>query len=155
KFTSTSAPVTLSSSWTYNVANSVPYVKEWYGGALTVDHKNDATMGLVQTQTMDQQDAGGARQAGFHDITLLWGKTSATIPGNGYCGGYTMPCQDEWAYQANADNLTPALASNNTRMTWRTQWGFIGQPDYDRNDGSGLPAHGYPKQSYEVFVILG
>src|SRR4029077_13090553 len=61
KYRSTTSPVTLSSSWTYNVMNTVPYVKEWLAGALTVDHKLDATMGLVQTQTMDQQDAGGAR----------------------------------------------------------------------------------------------
>ncbi len=89
KFTSTSAPVSLSSSWTYNVANTVPYVKEWIVST-------DATMGIVQTQTIDQQDAGGARNQFYHDITLLWNKTSATIPGNGYpeCAAYTMPCQN-------------------------------------------------------------
>jgi hypothetical protein len=168
KFTSTIAPVTLSSSWTYNVANTVPYVKEWLAAPLTVDHKHDATIGLVQTQPIAQQDAGGARQLGFHDITVLWGNTSATNPANpnGYKNdpipcNYTMPCQDEWAYQANADNLSvPNLpanpgSSNNARMTWRTQWGFLGQTTYVANDGSGATPPGYPRKSYSVYLVLG
>lgn len=32
KFTTTSSPITLNSSWTWNVANTVPYVKEWLAG---------------------------------------------------------------------------------------------------------------------------
>jgi len=157
KFTSTTTPVSLDSSWTYNVGNTVPYVKEWIAGPLSGTNTKDATMGLVQTQTIDQQDAGGARDVFWHDITLLWNKTSTTIPGNGYpeCAGYTMPCQDEWAYQANADSIGPGVSNNNSRLTWRTQWGFLGQSLYDVDDGITDPLPGYPKKSYSVYVILG
>jgi hypothetical protein len=148
KFTSTSAPVSLSSSWTYNVANTVPYVKEWIVST-------DATMGLVLTQTMDQQDAGGGRNQFYHDITLLWNKTSATIPGNGYCAGYTMPCQNEWAYQANADSIGVGVSNNNARLTWGTQYGFLGQTLYDAHDPGMNQLPGYPKKSYSVYIVLG
>jgi hypothetical protein len=152
KFTSTTVPLTLNSDWTYNEANSVPYIKEWIAGPLGAGNTKDATMGLVQTQTMDQQDAGGGRDPSFHDITLNWDKTSAD--GNAG-GGYKMPYQNEWAYQANANNLGPASSNNNARLTWRTQWGFLGQTTYDANDGVAADPPGYPKKSYSLFVILG
>jgi hypothetical protein len=85
-------------------------------------------------------------------VTAFWGKTSA----DGNAGGaYSMPYQDDWPYQANADNLGPALSNNNARMTWRTQYGFIGQSTYDRNDGALGTAPGYPKKSYATYVVLG
>jgi len=164
KFTSTTAPVTLSSEWTYNVANTVPYVKEWIAGPLTVDHKKNATMGLVQTQTMAQQDAG-ARNRYYHNITSNWNMTSAIHPNAcnyGDVGPYKMPCQNEWAYQANADNLAVGVSSNNARLTWGTAYGFLGQTNYDADDeypitNPGLSSYppGYPKKSYSLFVILG
>jgi hypothetical protein len=151
KFTSTTAPLTLSSSWTWNVANTIPYVKEWIVSS-------DATMGLVQTQTIDEQDAGGARNPNFQDLTVYWGKTSAD--GNAG-GGYAMPYQDGWPYQADNDSIGIAPNSNNNaRMTWGTQYGFLGQSSYAANtntaagnDGPFLP--GYPKKSYSVYVVLG
>ncbi|MDQ6801015.1 MAG: VCBS repeat-containing protein [Acidobacteriota bacterium] len=160
KFTSTTAPVTLGSSWTYNVQNTVPYVKEWIAGDLTPTHTKDATMGLVQTQTIAQQDGGGGRDPNYHDISVLWGKTSDPVTnpgGNGYTAqcAYLMPCQNEWAYQANADSIGPAISNNNARLTWRTQWGFIGQTTYVKNDGSGATPPGYPKKSYSLYVVLG
>ena len=48
--------------------NTVPYVKEWITST-------DATMGLVQTQTIDEQDAGGARD--LSDVAKFWTHTSA------------------------------------------------------------------------------
>ena len=152
KFTSTTAPVTLSSDWTYNVVNKVPYVKEWIAGDLTVDNKKNATMGIVQTQTMSQQDAGGARDPNYHDISDFWDKTSA----DGYAGGaYKMPYQNEWAYQANANSIGVGIPNNNARLTWRTQWGFLGQTTYDPNDGIAVNLPGYPKKSYSTWIVLG
>ena len=152
KFTSTTVPLTLNSHWTYEDMNEVPYVKEWIGGGLGAGNTLDATMGLVQTQTMSQQDAGGGRDPFYHDISDFWDKNSVD---DGFAGGaYRMPYQNEWAYQANANNLGPATSNNNARLTWRTQWGFLGQTAYDPNDGIAPNLPGYPKKSYSVFVIL-
>jgi hypothetical protein len=146
RFTSTTAPVTLDSSWTWNVTNTVPYVKLWIGST-------NATMGLVQTQPNAQQDAGGGRNPFYHDVTPYWGKTSA----NGNAGGANvMPWQDSWPYQANAFSIGPAPNSNNNaRLTWGTQYGFLGQQAYQLYDGSGNTAPGWPKKSYSVYVVLG
>lgn len=174
KFTSTTAPVNLSSEWTYNVPNgtyNVPYVKEWLAGPLTGDHKKDATMGLVQTQTLAQQDAG-ARNRYYHNLTVNWNKTSAQQNACNYgdVGPYKMPCPNEWAFQANADNLgvddpntVPVEGgSNNSRLTWGTAYGFLGQQNYDADDefpinnpGAATYPVGYPKKSYSLFVVLG
>jgi hypothetical protein len=147
RFTSTSAPLTLSSSWSWNAANSVPFVKLWMVG-------QDATMGLVQSQPLDQQDAGGGRNPGAfeYDVSDFWGKTSA----DGNAGGaYTMPQQNEWPYQANAFSIGVGAPNNNARLTWGTQYGFLGQANYAVNDGVTATAPGHPKKSYSVFVILG
>lgn len=152
KFNSTTAPVTLNSNWTWNVANSIPYVKLWLAGPLSGTHTKDATMGIVQTQTMTQQDAAGGRDPFYHDMTANWGKTSA----DGNAGGaYKMPYQSEWPYQANAFNLGTATSSNNARLTWRTQWGFLGQTSYTVNDGVVANAPGYPKKSYSTYIVMG
>jgi hypothetical protein len=111
KFTSTTAPVTLNSHWTWDTANLIPYVKLWIAGPILPDHTRDATMGIVQTQAMDQQDAGAGRNPDYNgdpqhrNVSDFWGKTSA----DGDAGdGYRMPWQNEWPYQANAFNLGTA-----------------------------------------------
>lgn len=144
QFTSTSSPLTLNSSWTWNTPNTVPYVKLWVTST-------NATMGLVQSQTMTQQDAG-ARNAYYQDITQYWGSTSAQ--GNGG-GSYVMPWQDSWPYQANAYSIGTGTANSNARLTWGTSYGFIGQNTYNVHDGVITSAPGYPKKSYAVYVVLG
>ena len=152
KFTSTTAPVTLSSDWTWNIPNSIPYVKLWLNGPLTPSHTGDATMGIVQTQTMTQQDAAGGRDPNYHDMTQFWTKTSA----DGNAGdGYKMPWQNEWPYQANAFSINVGVPGNNARLTWRTQWGFLGQSSYVVNDSVVASAPGYPKKSYSTYIVLG
>jgi hypothetical protein len=154
KFTSTTAPVTLSSAWTWNVANTIPYVKEWIVAS-------NATMGLVQTQTITQQDAGGGRNPYYQDLTAYWGTTSAA--GNACpSGAYAMPCQDGWPYQANNDSIGIAPNSNNNaRLTWGTQYGFLGQSSYASNQtkathpDDGPYLSGWSKKSYSVYVVLG
>lgn len=146
KFTSTTAPVTLDSSWTWNVVNVIPYVKLWIAST-------DATMGTVLTQTMTQQDAGAGRNPFYHDLTPYWGHTSA----DGNAGGANkMPWQDSWPYQANSFSIGPAPnSSNNARLTWGTEYGFLGQTAYSPNDGVVATAPGWPKKSYSQFVVLG
>lgn len=147
KFTSTLAPVTLDSTWTWNTPNTVPYVKLWIAGV------PDATMGTVLTQTMTQQDAGGGRDPFYHDLTAFWGKTSA----DGNAGGANkMPWQNNWPYQANSFSIGPAPNSNNNaRLTWGTQYGFLGQSSYVVHDGVVATAPGWPKKSYSTYVVLG
>lgn len=145
KFTSTTAPLTLNSHWTWNVANSVPYVKLWI-------NSTDATMGIVQTQTMDRQDAGGGRNPFYRDLTVHWGKTSA----DGNAGGsYRMPYQGDWPYQANSYSITTASANANARLTWGTQYGFLGQQNYVVNDKVVPTAPGWPRKSYSTYIVLG
>jgi len=157
KFTTTSAPVMLNSTWDWTQTNTVPYIKEWLNGPIGVapNYNRDATMGLVQTQTNAQQDAAGARGPNVHDVTPFWGKTSA----DGNAGnGYSMPWQDDWPYQANADSVGVGASNNNARLTWRTQYGFLGPNTYPINDGVGetvKTAPGYPKKSYSVYVVMG
>ncbi len=151
-FKSTTNPVTLSSDWTYDQPGSVPFVKLWTSAV-------DATMGTVLTAPLAVQDAGGADLGDYYPgnvPTDLWNKTSAdrdgcTLPGL----EQKMPCTDLWPYQANnysfADTTTP---TNNTRLAWRTNFGFLGQEEYDRH-GSDLVGSGWPKQSYSTFVVLG
>lgn len=149
RFTSTTAPVTLNSAWTWNTPNTIPFVKLWTTAV-------DATMGLVQTETLDQQDAGGGRiDPGYVDVREFWGKTSA----DGAAGpGYTMPQNNEWPYQTIAFSFGGNdEATNNTRLTWGTQYGFLGQQPYNANNIIGMDntASGWPKKSYSVNVILG
>lgn len=148
RFTTTTAPVTLNSAWTWNTPNTFPFVKLWTTAV-------DATMGLVSTRTLDQQDAGGGRNPFYIDQRDFWGKTSA----QGNAGpGYAMPTNNEWPYQAIAfsfaNNTTP---TNNTRLTWGSQYGFLGQQPYYANNIVGVDntGSGWPKKSYSVNVVLG
>lgn len=153
KFTTTSAPATLNGAWSWNQPNTVPFVKEWITAT-------DATMGLVQTQTLPQHDAGGGRNPWYHDLTQRWNTTSANGPAG---DGYLMPWQDVWPYQAIAWSLNPAApntGTNNTRLTWGTQYGFLGQTSYESNTSTapgdnGPMRPGWPRQSYSVYIVLG
>lgn len=158
KFTSTAAgSVHLDSPWDYTQPNTVPYVKLWLNGPLVLPGRaKDATMGLVQTQTMSQQDAGGGRNPWYHDLrATFWGKNSTQVPPDPPDRPYLMPWADEWAYQANANSLTPGGPSNNARFTWKTQYGFLGQLAYTVNDGVYETLPGYPKKSYSTVVVMG
>jgi hypothetical protein len=155
KFASTTSPVTYNSAWTWDTPNTVPYVKLWTTGV-------DATMGTVQTQTIVQQDAGG------YFGTNRWGTTSAA--GNACTvaiGGvdHRMPCDFNWPYQSINFSLnpgTPAVPTNNTRLAWGANFGFLGQAQYLIHGsafyGGPLPdtfAPGWPRKSYSTFVVLG
>ena len=146
KFSSTTAPVTLDSAWTWTQPNVVPYVKLWIAAS-------DATMGTVQTQALAQQDAGAGRNPFYHDLTGFWGKTSA----QGNAGSAdVMPWQDSWPFQANSFSIGPApTSSNNARLTWGAMYGFLGQTSYTTYNGLVATASGWPKKSYSTYVVLG
>lgn len=150
KFASTTAPVTFNSDWTWNVANTVPYVKLWTTNV-------DATMGTVQSQTIVQQDAGG------YFGTNRWNSTSAsglacTVFGN----NYGMPCDFNWPYQSINYSLFAANSTNNTRLAWGANFGWLGQQSYATHGSTfwGGPlantfASGYPRKSFSTYVVLG
>ena len=67
-----------------------------------------------------------------------------------------MPWQDSWPYQANSFSIGPSPNSNNNaRLTWGTQYGFLGQASYDTRNGLVATASGWPKKSYSAYVVLG
>jgi len=159
KFTSTGNPVTYDSGWTWNVANTIPYVKLW-----TTDV--DATMGTVQTQTIVQQDAGG------YFGTDRWNTTSADgdacDAGQDGPNAHSMPCSYNWPFQSINYSMGEVIGgsnadpTNNTRLAWGTNFGFLGQSAYHIQGseywGGPLPdatAPGWPKKSYSVHVVLG
>jgi hypothetical protein len=156
KFTSTTNPVVYASAWTWNAPNTIPYVKLWTTAV-------DATMGTVQTQTIAQQDAGG-----YWGVNR-WNTTSANGLGCTVAGGggvdHLMPCGFNWPYQSinySLNPFTPAVPTNNTRLAWGTNFGFLGQTQYFIHGsqwyGGPLPdttAPGHPRKSYSTHVVLG
>ncbi len=149
KFSSTTNPVTFDSQWTWNVANTIPYVKLWTTNV-------DATMGTVQTQTIVQQDAGG------YFGTNRWNTTGATLACTVGGNNYRMPCDYNWPYQSINYSLFGANATNNTRLAWGTNFGWLGQQSYATHGSAfwGGPlantfANGHPRKSYSTFIVLG
>src|SRR5260370_35817643 len=116
----------LNSTWTWNTTNTVPFVKEWIDAALGAGpgYNGDATMGIVQTQTMTQQDAGGARDPGVgSDIRPYWTKTAAD--GVHSAGANKVPDGHSWSDQANGNNLDSGPCQNKPGRTGHKQDGFI------------------------------
>ncbi len=155
RFASTTNPVTYNSAWTWNVPNTIPYVKLWTTAV-------DATMGSVQTRTIVQQDAGG------YYGTNRWNTTSAaghacTVPIGGV--DTVMPCAFNWPFQSinySLNPFSPNTPTDNTRLAWGTNFGFLGQASYYTHGsayyGGPFPnttASGWPKKSYSTYVVLG
>jgi hypothetical protein len=163
KFTASQAGgVTYNSNWDWTQLNTVPYVKLW------TTNPQDATMGSVLTQTITQQDAGG--YFGY----FSWGLSH---PPNGQACGpndefpmslfHYLPCSFNWPYQSinysmgQAGGADNDVGTNNTRLAWGTNFGFLGQTAYPTNGSDllggpfpGATASGYPRKSYAVYVIL-
>ncbi|MCC6808282.1 MAG: hypothetical protein IT381_12740 [Deltaproteobacteria bacterium] len=141
KFKSLQKPVSLASGWDYSQPNTVPYAMEWIDAP-------DAEMGLVQTQTFEQHDAGG------YWFYPARGKTSATGP----CDPDTVapPCQMpqdwNWPFQLNQYEMPFTLASK--RLAWGTNYGAVGKQSYPVY-GDDSSAVGWPFQSYSVAIVLG
>ncbi|HYF63052.1 MAG TPA: hypothetical protein VD886_09595, partial [Herpetosiphonaceae bacterium] len=129
KFRSLNSPVTMAGGWDYSQPNTVPYVIEY-----TVSP--DAEMGLVQTQTYAQHDAGG------YWLYPKWGTADADGP---------MPENYNWTYQLNQYELP--FTTTSKRMAWGSNFGAVGQTAYQAY-GDDKTLSGYPYQSYSVFVVL-
>jgi hypothetical protein len=129
KFTSLDSPITMQSGWDYSQPNTVPYSLEW---SVT----NDAEMGLVQTQTYAQHDAGGSW------LTGSWGQANTAGP---------MPEDWNWPYQLNQYELPFTTTSH--RVAWGMMYGAVGLASFDTY-GYGSTASGYPYQSYSTYVVL-
>jgi hypothetical protein len=155
KFNSTTSPVTYDSAWTWNLPNGAPYVKLWTTAV-------DATMGVVQTRTMNFQDAGGYWGVNRWNTTSAQG-LGCTIPVGGF--DHLMPCDFNWPFQSinySLDPSTPGQPTNNTRLAWGTNFGFLGQASYfihgSQFYGGPLPnitAPGHPRKSYSNYVVFG
>jgi hypothetical protein len=151
KFKTTTAPFTRNSSWDYTEPNLVPYVHEWADAS-------DTEMGVVQTQTYLQKDAGG------YWFYKNWGKTSENQdPDDGQVG--KMPLSWNWPYQMNQYELCYPEAescvdqpTSSHRLAWGANYGAAGG-----TDASGMyPAYGddkqlsgYPFASYSVIMVMG
>jgi hypothetical protein len=151
KFRSTTAPLSYQSAWTWNVANRIPYVMLWTQNV-------DAQMGSVQTQTIQQQDAGG------YFGSNRWNSTSAAGNGCTSAGSVSpMPCDFNWPYQSvNYSFASLTANTSNSRLAWGANFGFLGQTAYPihGSDFYGGPlagdprASGWPRKSYSIFVVL-
>lgn len=153
KFISTTQPLSLNSAWSWNTPNTVPYVQ-------LMSSAVDATMGTVQTQTKAQQDAGGYFGAGRMNTTSAAGNACSAAQG----GPFLMPCPFNWPYQSVNYSLVGANGTtNNTRLAWGSNFGFLGQSSYPihGSDFYGGPlvgnprASGYPYQGFSAFIVLG
>ena len=153
KFSSTTNPLSNSSAWTWNQPNTVPYVK-------LVTTAVDATMGTVQTQTKAQQDAGGYFGVDRMNTTSASGNACTAAQGL----ASLMPCAFNWPYQSVNYSLSGASGTtNNTRLAWGTNFGFLGQTQYPvhGSDFFGGPlagnprASGYPRKGFSAFIVLG
>lgn len=147
KFITTTAPLTNSSKWDYSQPNSVPYAFAW-----TSTH-SDAEMGVVQTQTYAQHDAGSAW------FYRNWGKTSdnqAMPLDMGAIG--IMPVDWNWPYQLNQYELRTGTTGSH-RIAWGMNYGALGGDDasgkYKPMGSDAATAPGHPYQSYSVFMVLG
>ncbi len=149
-FTSSGAPLTLDSGWSWTGTNAVPFVMLWTQGV-------DAAMGLVQSTPIEHQDAGG------YWGQDLWMQTSAGT--SGCPGQYLMPCDYNWPFQSVNYELYGG-PTQNARLAWGTNFGFLGQAQYrirgNAEYGGGalaLPgdpmAPGWPRKSYSTYVVLG
>ncbi len=153
RFSSTSAPVTFGSSWTWNQPNTIPFVKLWTQGV-------DATMGIVQSRSIQRQDAGG------YWGQDSWNQTSATQPVACPDTGARMPCDYNWPFQSINYEIYGGPTQNG-RIAWGTNFGFLGQAQYrvrgNIDYGGGPPntlpgdpmAPGWPKKSYSTHIVLG
>jgi hypothetical protein len=116
--------VTQNSKWDWSKDCIIPHIIEWKTGAL-----GNAELGLVQTQTYKQHDAGGG-------WWMQAGKTGTKLPEN-------------WnlTYQLNAYQ-----GYSSKRATWMMPYGAVGNKQYKTYDNKN--AVGFPYQSYAMLCIF-
>ena len=109
--TPASSPVTNDTTWDYTKPNTIPYVVEWSNSA-------DAEMGLVQTQSWEDNEAGG--DYGGPAIKDSWGKTGGKL--------LTTIANWQWPYQLNQYEIP--FVNSSHRLAWGASFGAVGQSSY-------------------------
>jgi hypothetical protein len=140
KFRTTTSPFTFNSSWTWNTPNTIPHNMLWTNAV-------DSEMGIVLTQPITQQDAGGYFGLNKWNSTSVAGNACPTTPS-------VMPCDYAWPYQSiNYSVGGPNETTQSKRFAWGADFGYIGQTSYpDR--ATGADRSGYPYQSYSTYIVL-
>jgi hypothetical protein len=154
-FTTTSAPLTLNSTWTYNTPNSVNFSEAW-------TETTNAEMGIVETRTGDKEMGYPDRVYGRER-----GETSASAyPNKQDCSGfsdartYVVPCVSGWPYQLMNYDWDPSVAkpageATGTKLVaWGSPYGWLGASNSDLFDFSGtVDARG--DRALATFIVLG
>lgn len=141
KFVTTSSPATMSSTWTYNAANTIPYVYSW-------SNTKNAEIGLLATTPYTKQDAGQGM------LYTNWTKTSTTkVVDAGMPATPNMPYDWNWTYSLHQWQL-PTTTSK--PIGWQMQYGAVGTNTASKYATGGVGTiTGYPYQSYSLQVLLG
>lgn len=125
QFRTIGAPLSAKSEWDWTRECVIPHVIEWKD-----EQTGDAEIGLVQTQTYAQHDAG----AGWWK---QWGNKGKGLPEN-------------WnlTYQLNAYQ-----GFTSKKTTWMMPYGAVGAKQYDVLDYS-RKASGHPCQGYALLCLF-
>jgi hypothetical protein len=143
-FKSTTAPLTLNSSWDWTGVNT----SAAYNSLFT---PNNAEMGIVGTRVISKQDAGG-----YEGSDGLRGNTSAGHACNNNPEQHAMPCLFQWSYQSVNYSFSGSNDStNNKRFAWGADWGYLGQTTYTpMNNNYAATPGSLPKRSYSTWIVL-
>ena len=148
RFTTTSAPFTLNSNWTWNTggAAAIPFHMLWI-------HNANAQMGIVQTSLLGTHDAGNGGYSGnFQGSTSA---ASSPCPAD----GHKMFCVWDWPFQSIENNFYGAVGlnvndpTNGRRFAWGIKLGAIGRSSYSNYVNANVTQA--QRKSYSTFIVLG
>jgi len=148
RFTTTNAPFTLNSNWTWNTAGAaaIPFHMLW------IDNAN-AQMGIVQTSLLGTHDAGNGGYSGnFQGSTSA---ASSPCPAD----GHKMFCVWDWPFQSIENNFYGAVGlnvndtTNGRRFAWGIKLGAVGRSSYSNYVNANVTQA--QRKSYSTFIVLG
>lgn len=148
RFTTTNAPFTLNSSWTWNGAGAaaIPFHMLWI-------HNANAQMGIVQTSLLATHDAGNGGYSGnFQGSTSA---ASSPCPAD----GHKMFCVWDWPFQSIENNFYGAVGlnvndtTNGRRFAWGIKLGAVGRSSYSNYVNANVNQS--QRKSYSTFVVFG
>lgn len=140
RFKTTSAPLSMSSTWDYTQSNRIPYVQLW-------SDPTNTEIGNVQTWDWQHEDAG------YGWLYPNWGRTSANkVVGAGAPATQAMPADWNWTFQLNQYEITFDPAAK--RMNWGTNFGAVGKTSYPAY-GDDRNLSGYPFSGHSTRLVLG
>jgi hypothetical protein len=148
RFTTTGAPFTLNSSWTWSGAGAaaIPFHMMWI-------HNANAQMGIVQTSLLATHDAGNGGYSGnFQGSSSAAG---SACPAD----GHKMFCVWDWPFQSIENNFYGAVGLNvndttsGRRFAWGIKLGAVGRSSYSNYVNATVSQP--QRKSYSAFVVLG